>query len=112
MSKLRQADCVVILTAHSGFDYPLIAKEARLIIDTRNALKDFSGERQREFQHAWKLSQSIPDIAPGMVIEFAVEVVDRHPDHAKEPARSATRKLKVVKMTEFMAWIQVTTKRC
>ncbi len=41
---LRQADCVVILTAHSCFDYPLIAKESRLIIDTRNALKGFSGE--------------------------------------------------------------------
>ncbi len=41
---LKQADCVVILTAHSCFDYALIAEGSRLVVDTRNALKGFSGE--------------------------------------------------------------------
>ena len=33
-------DCVVILTDHSCFDYNEIAKEAKLIVDTRNAAKN------------------------------------------------------------------------
>jgi UDP-N-acetyl-D-glucosamine dehydrogenase len=33
------ADCVVIVTDHTAFDYPALAKAARLIVDTRNALK-------------------------------------------------------------------------
>ena len=34
-----QADCAAIITDHSSFDYPRIAAQARLIVDTRNALK-------------------------------------------------------------------------
>ena len=33
------ADCVVIVTDHKGFDYKAIVKDAKLIVDTRNALK-------------------------------------------------------------------------
>jgi UDP-N-acetyl-D-glucosamine dehydrogenase len=33
------ADCVVIVTDHVGLDYPAIVGDARLIVDTRNALK-------------------------------------------------------------------------
>jgi len=40
------ADAVVILTAHDTIDYDLIAKKARLVIDTRNALS-FAGDRDR-----------------------------------------------------------------
>jgi len=35
---LSAADCVVIVTDHSDVDYPLIARSARLVVDTRNAL--------------------------------------------------------------------------
>ena len=38
----RDADCVVIISDHSTFDYDALVREARLIIDTRNALKGFS----------------------------------------------------------------------
>ncbi|MDD2694699.1 MAG: nucleotide sugar dehydrogenase [Anaerolineales bacterium] len=38
MSAVRQADCVVIITNHSSYDYPAILEVARLIVDTRNAL--------------------------------------------------------------------------
>ncbi|MDD5467206.1 MAG: nucleotide sugar dehydrogenase [Anaerolineales bacterium] len=38
MGAVRQADCVVIITNHSSYDYPAILETARLIVDTRNAL--------------------------------------------------------------------------
>lgn len=40
---LQQADLVLLVTDHSALDYALIAKEARLIVDTRNAFKDYKG---------------------------------------------------------------------
>lgn len=36
---LRDADCVVIVTHHEVIDWALVANEATLIVDTRNALK-------------------------------------------------------------------------
>jgi UDP-N-acetyl-D-glucosamine dehydrogenase len=39
---LTQADCVVVITDHSIFDWPMISQHARLIVDTRNALKGIS----------------------------------------------------------------------
>jgi UDP-N-acetyl-D-glucosamine dehydrogenase len=35
--RVRDADCVVILTDHSAFDYASIVKMASLVVDTRNA---------------------------------------------------------------------------
>jgi len=40
---LRNADCVVIVTNHKAIDYDLVRKEARLVVDTRNALKGTHG---------------------------------------------------------------------
>lgn len=39
---LQSMDCVAILTDHSAFDYATIAAHSSLILDSRNALKDFS----------------------------------------------------------------------
>jgi len=39
------ADCVVIITDHSAFDYRGLVDRARLIVDTRNALKSFSSDK-------------------------------------------------------------------
>jgi UDP-N-acetyl-D-glucosamine dehydrogenase len=36
---LRSQDAVLILTAHSTYDYELIGKHANLVVDTRNAMK-------------------------------------------------------------------------
>ncbi len=36
---LRSADCVVIATDHSGVDWDLVRAHARVIVDTRNALR-------------------------------------------------------------------------
>ncbi len=38
---LDWADCVIIATDHTGVDYRWVAERARLVIDTRNALRDF-----------------------------------------------------------------------
>ena len=35
------ADCVVIVTDHAAFDYEALVQRAKLIVDTRNALKMF-----------------------------------------------------------------------
>jgi UDP-N-acetyl-D-glucosamine dehydrogenase len=37
-SAIREADCVVIITNHSQYDYSAILQNARCIVDTRNAL--------------------------------------------------------------------------
>lgn len=39
------ADCVLIITDHSAFDYAAVVKQARLIVDTRNALKGYTSEK-------------------------------------------------------------------
>jgi len=38
MDAVHQADCVVIITHHSAYDYDAILDAAQLIVDTRNAL--------------------------------------------------------------------------
>jgi UDP-N-acetyl-D-glucosamine dehydrogenase len=38
-------DAVVISTAHSAYDWKMIAGSAKLIVDTRNALKEWRGDR-------------------------------------------------------------------
>jgi UDP-N-acetyl-D-glucosamine dehydrogenase len=43
--ELRTADCVVIVTDHSGIDYQRVCQLTSLIVDTRNAL---NGEIRRE----------------------------------------------------------------
>jgi UDP-N-acetyl-D-glucosamine dehydrogenase len=39
------ADCVVIVTDHSAFDFKNIAARSKLIVDTRNALKKITSDR-------------------------------------------------------------------
>lgn len=38
---IRKQQCVVVLTDHAAFDWRLVVKNARLILDTRNALRRF-----------------------------------------------------------------------
>jgi UDP-N-acetyl-D-glucosamine dehydrogenase len=38
LAEIEQADCVVIVTNHSAYDYAALLEKARLIVDTRNAL--------------------------------------------------------------------------
>ncbi|MCS6952471.1 MAG: nucleotide sugar dehydrogenase [Bryobacterales bacterium] len=42
--RAAEADCVLIITDHSAFDYATVVEKARLIVDTRNALKGFQGD--------------------------------------------------------------------
>jgi UDP-N-acetyl-D-glucosamine dehydrogenase len=40
---LRKADCVVVVADHDAFDYDLVFREAKTVVDTRNALKGRNG---------------------------------------------------------------------
>jgi UDP-N-acetyl-D-glucosamine dehydrogenase len=40
-------DAVVIVTDHSDFDYPRLLREAKLVIDTRDALRNVEGDKSR-----------------------------------------------------------------
>ena len=42
---IAAADCVLILTNHSSFDTAMIAERAKLVVDTRNALKAYRHRR-------------------------------------------------------------------
>jgi nucleotide sugar dehydrogenase len=42
---LRKNDCVVIVTDHADINYHLIAKESKLIVDTRNALRKYKKKK-------------------------------------------------------------------
>ena len=42
LGAVEAADCVVIITDHSGVDYSSVVARSKLIVDTRNALKGFS----------------------------------------------------------------------
>ena len=52
--ELRAADCVLILTDHSDVDYALVAREAQLIVDTRNATGHLP--EARHMAHIWRMS--------------------------------------------------------
>ncbi len=44
---LREADLVVIVTDHSSYDYEFIVKNARCVVDTRNATRDVRAGREK-----------------------------------------------------------------
>jgi len=41
-----KADCVVLVTDHTKIDYDLVVKHSKLIIDTRNKLKDVKDRKK------------------------------------------------------------------
>lgn len=49
---LKKYDCVVISTDHFSYDYNFIAKNSRLIVDTRNAMKEVYGSNRRNIVRA------------------------------------------------------------
>ena len=42
-------DAVVIITDHDNIDYARIAREARLIVDTRDVMRKFDADRTKVF---------------------------------------------------------------
>jgi len=46
---IKESDCILILTPHTCFNYEALAKKAKLIIDTRNAIKS------RRFKNVFRL---------------------------------------------------------
>ncbi len=48
-SLLAAQDCSVVITDHAGFDYDLVAKNAKLVLDTRNAMRRHKGRSHVHF---------------------------------------------------------------
>jgi UDP-N-acetyl-D-glucosamine dehydrogenase len=46
-STLRAADCVLVVTDHDAIDWPLVASQASLVVDSRNALARVPSPRAR-----------------------------------------------------------------
>ena len=44
---LAEADCVLIATDHSDYDYETIVEQARLVVDTRNATRNVTRAREK-----------------------------------------------------------------
>lgn len=44
---LARADCVVIITPHSGFDYAFIVEHSPVVVDTRNACRAVQASRDK-----------------------------------------------------------------
>ena len=44
---LREADCVVVATAHSSYDWGWIVRNCSLVVDTRNATRGAAADRAR-----------------------------------------------------------------
>jgi UDP-N-acetyl-D-glucosamine dehydrogenase len=42
---LLEADCVVIVTNHSNIDYPKVERMAKVILDTRNAMRGIKSSK-------------------------------------------------------------------
>ncbi len=49
---IAKFDCVLVSTNHSSFDYGMIAKHAKLVVDTRNAMKKYAGEMGKRLARA------------------------------------------------------------
>jgi UDP-N-acetyl-D-glucosamine dehydrogenase len=47
VERLQEADCVVITTEHSSFDYEWVVENAKLVVDTRNATKNVKNNREK-----------------------------------------------------------------
>jgi UDP-N-acetyl-D-glucosamine dehydrogenase len=45
MTAVKEADCVVIITNHSSYDFQAIHDGARMIVDTRHALGELEYDR-------------------------------------------------------------------
>jgi UDP-N-acetyl-D-glucosamine dehydrogenase len=45
LASAKQADCSVVITDHTSFDYKELLNAARLIVDTRNALRGFESQK-------------------------------------------------------------------
>jgi UDP-N-acetyl-D-glucosamine dehydrogenase len=49
---LAKYDAVLIATAHKAFDYATVARHARLVVDTRDAMRPFAAEMAGRLVHA------------------------------------------------------------
>jgi UDP-N-acetyl-D-glucosamine dehydrogenase len=46
-ARLKSYDCAVVVADHSEFDYGMIVRNSKAIVDTRNALGKYKGRKIR-----------------------------------------------------------------
>jgi UDP-N-acetyl-D-glucosamine dehydrogenase len=46
-NRLASYDCVLIATDHSSYDYDAIARDSKLVVDTRNATRHVKQNREK-----------------------------------------------------------------
>ena len=46
-AKLKSYDCAVVVADHSDFDYGMIVRNSKAIVDTRNSLSKYKGRKIR-----------------------------------------------------------------
>ncbi|UCD29961.1 MAG: nucleotide sugar dehydrogenase [Planctomycetota bacterium] len=49
-ASIKRYDCVLISTDHSAYDYEMIVKNAKLVVDTRNACAKVKGNKKHVFK--------------------------------------------------------------
>ena len=47
LEKIAEYDCVLIVTDHSSYDYEAIVRDAKLVVDTRNAARRVKQGREK-----------------------------------------------------------------
>ena len=47
VENIKEKDIIIITTAHTAVDYKMVAKNAKAVFDTRNAIKDNSENVER-----------------------------------------------------------------
>jgi UDP-N-acetyl-D-glucosamine dehydrogenase len=70
---LERSDCVVVVTDHSNVDYRLVAEHARVVVDTRGAMRPFRGRaRVVGLSGAEQSAEPEPEAEPAvLVLEIA-----------------------------------------
>ena len=49
-ASLKKYDCIIISTDHDAYDYDMIVKNAKLVIDTRNACVNVKGAKKNVYK--------------------------------------------------------------
>ena len=44
---LASQDCILIATDHTAYDYEMVVKHAKLVVDSRNATKSVKSNREK-----------------------------------------------------------------
>lgn len=79
--------------------YSVSGEEKRLVLGDL-------GVTSKNIRHDWKLSDDLPELKPGDVLTFAIEVSDNLPPLGSHINVSATRKLAILSQEDYLNWFE------